>query len=161
MASLEDPRHELFAQHVSAGVNPPDAYEQAGFNPTTRASARSAASRLMKNVDVRQRIAEMQAETAEKCEITRDSIARQFDEVVNRALTTYDAIDAKERDGTQHLERAIKAIVAKASYAGIVPAVPAIEGGPVDDDLGLEAQGVMPSGVRGTPGLHSIAGGKA
>lgn len=54
MAALPNPKHELFASGLAQGLNATEAYEKAGFRRN-----RSAASRLQRDVNVRERVAEL------------------------------------------------------------------------------------------------------
>ena len=54
MGALGNPKHEIFAQHVAAGMRPRDAYTRAGFEPS-----RANFHRLMKKPHVARRIAEL------------------------------------------------------------------------------------------------------
>ena len=36
MGALGNPKHEIFAQHVAAGMPPREAYTRAGFEPNAR-----------------------------------------------------------------------------------------------------------------------------
>lgn len=89
MPVLENARHERFAQLVAAGVVATTAYEKAGYDKASSNAA--AASRLLKKVKVKERIRELQAESALKHEITRDKITamliadREFARLVGQA----------------------------------------------------------------------------
>jgi hypothetical protein len=54
VGALGNPKHEIFAQHVAAGMRPRDAYVRAGFEPS-----RANFHRLMKKPHVARRIAEL------------------------------------------------------------------------------------------------------
>jgi hypothetical protein len=54
VGALGNPKHEIFAQHVAAGMRPRDAYTRAGFEPS-----RANFHRLMKKPHVARRIAEL------------------------------------------------------------------------------------------------------
>ena len=54
MGALGNPKHEIFAQHVAAGMQPREAYTRAGFEPS-----RGNFHRLMKKPHVARRIAEL------------------------------------------------------------------------------------------------------
>jgi hypothetical protein len=54
MGALGNPKHEIFAQHVAAGMAPREAYARAGFEPS-----RANFHRLKKKPKVAQRIAEL------------------------------------------------------------------------------------------------------
>ncbi len=63
--TLSNPRHEKFAQALAAGMSATEAYATAGYK-----GDRTAASRLSTNVNVAQRVAELQVKAAEKAEWT-------------------------------------------------------------------------------------------
>jgi hypothetical protein len=54
MGALGNPKHEIFAQHIAAGMQPRDAYTRAGFKPS-----RANFHRLKKKPKIAQRIAEL------------------------------------------------------------------------------------------------------
>jgi hypothetical protein len=69
MGVLANPRHEKFAQAIAAGKPASRAYEEAGYRNNDGNSGR-----LNRNEQVKQRIAELQRETAMINKITRDDI---------------------------------------------------------------------------------------
>ena len=62
---LHSPRHELFAQAVASGWSAAKAYALAYSRPRTGAT-RASAARLLTDVNVRLRIAELRAQAAEQ-----------------------------------------------------------------------------------------------
>jgi terminase small subunit-like protein len=77
-ALLRNPRHEKFSQLVASGIKPQEAYISVGYKPT---GAKQAASRLLTNVDVRQRVSELQEAAARS---TADSVILNRERVLNR-----------------------------------------------------------------------------
>lgn len=75
MPVLDNSRHEAFAQHLAKGLSASEAYTKAGY-----ADSRSAASRLLTNVNVKARLAELQSRAAERTIVTVEDIAKQLDE---------------------------------------------------------------------------------
>ena len=75
MAILQNARHERFVQGVVKGISPGPAYTAAGYTATGN-SAESAAARLLRNVQVQARRAELQGSTAKQITDVRDA-ARQ------------------------------------------------------------------------------------
>ncbi len=75
MAILQNARHERFVQGVVKGIGPGPAYTAAGYTATGN-SAESAAARLLRNVQVQDRRAELQGSTAKQITDVRD-LARQ------------------------------------------------------------------------------------
>lgn len=63
MSILPNARHEKFAQALAAGVNATEAYATAGYK-----GDRTAASRLSTNVNISQRVRELQSKAAVKAE---------------------------------------------------------------------------------------------
>ncbi len=75
MAILQNARHERFVQGVVKGISPGPAYTAAGYTATGN-SAESAAARLLRNVQVQARRAELQGRTAKQITDVRD-LARE------------------------------------------------------------------------------------
>lgn len=65
MPTLDDPRHEKFAQELARGASNADAYMAAGYNTKSVAAASANANRLLKNAAVRARVEELQGKAAE------------------------------------------------------------------------------------------------
>lgn len=80
---LKNARHERFAQEVAIGKTAGPAYEAAGYNAKGHA-AEAAGSRLLKNVEVKARVAEVQGKGAERASKTVADIVRQLE--TDRAL---------------------------------------------------------------------------
>ena len=75
MAVLKNARRERFVQGVVKGISPGPAYTAAGYTATGN-SAESAAARLLRNVQVQARRAELQGSTAKQITDVRD-LARE------------------------------------------------------------------------------------
>jgi hypothetical protein len=69
MAALSNHKHELFAQALAKGENATNAYKGAGYTALGN-SAEAAASRLLSDVKVQARVAELQERAAVKVEKT-------------------------------------------------------------------------------------------
>lgn len=65
MPQLSNPRHERFAQELAQGNSATEAYAEAGYTPN-----QPSASRLLSNVMVQARVAELQAGAAQITETT-------------------------------------------------------------------------------------------
>lgn len=65
MAPLENAKHEAFARALVDGKSARAAYRGAGFTPKTDASADAAASRLLSDVKVAARVAELKGQVAQ------------------------------------------------------------------------------------------------
>src|SRR5919198_2363658 len=97
MPALSNPKHELYAQlffaGMSDGITQAEAYKAAGYLPTTKRSAITAASRLM--LTIVDRVRELQAEHKRRCEpdldISRKRIARRLDKASRMAEEAKDA----------------------------------------------------------------------
>ena len=79
MPALNNARHEKFAQGVALGKTIAEAYRKAGFSEK---GAGQGGERLLKNVEVSNRIAELKAEAAKTEAITRDEIIQFLADVV-------------------------------------------------------------------------------
>ncbi len=75
MPVLKNARHERFAQNKAKGMSIGPAYTAAGYKATGH-SAEVSGARLLKNVEVRNRIAELQGSAAKQITDVRDA-ARQ------------------------------------------------------------------------------------
>ncbi len=75
MPVLKNARHERFAQNLAKGMSTGPAYTAACYKATGH-SAEVAGGRLLKNVEVRNRIAELQGSAAKQITDVRDA-ARQ------------------------------------------------------------------------------------
>ncbi len=82
MPVLKNARHEKFAQALAKGKTVTDAYTAAGYKGDRRA-----ASNLWTNVDIKERVTELQSKTVKKVEITADSLAAELEEARALALT--------------------------------------------------------------------------
>ncbi|HTR34918.1 MAG TPA: terminase small subunit [Bryobacteraceae bacterium] len=86
MPVLHNPRHEKFSQLVASGIKPKEAYTSVGYKPT---GAKQAASRLLTNVDVRERVSELQeaaARSAAECVIlSRERVLNRLSQLSHEA----------------------------------------------------------------------------
>lgn len=82
MAKLANHRHELFAQALAKGMNQTAAYEEAGYKRDE-----TAASRLSRNVKVRERLTELQERGAVRAEITVADLVAELEEARRIALS--------------------------------------------------------------------------
>lgn len=80
MAVLGNAKHERFAVEVAKGYSSTEAYKTAGY-ACEGSSAWAAASRLLRDVRVRARIAELQNRVAAKAELTIEKLIEYADEV--------------------------------------------------------------------------------
>lgn len=106
MSALNNQRHERFAQELAKGSPASSAYKEAGYK-TSGNSAEAAASRLLRDVKVQARVAELKERGAIKTEITLEGLIQEAAEIQASAL----------KDG-QH-SAAVAALTAKAKLAGL------------------------------------------
>ena len=116
MPVLKNARHERFIQGVVKGISPGPAYTAAGYEVTGN-SAESAAARLLRNVQVKKRYAELMAPAIEAVEL---SVERVLDEItchafydITQILNVDDQGNVTMRDPTslpQDLRRAMVGI---------------------------------------------------
>lgn len=82
MPALKNQKHEAFAQLIVRGVkhnwSQGEAYQRAGYT-TTKGAADTAASRLLKNVQIQARIAEIGAPAFRKSQITVETLLRDLE----------------------------------------------------------------------------------
>jgi phage terminase small subunit len=76
MPGLKNARHERFAQEVAQGKSAGEAYRLAGYRAANH-SAETAGPRLLKNVQIQQRIVQLQQKVARKAEITLESLLHE------------------------------------------------------------------------------------
>jgi hypothetical protein len=89
MPALKNAKHEAFCQLILQGAKngwtQGECYQRAGYRASGHA-AEVAASRVMKNVDIRQRLNELAAPAVRKTRATVDTLADQFDAVFDGAM---------------------------------------------------------------------------
>ncbi len=77
MPVLKNARHERFIQGVLKGISPGPAYTAAGYEVTGN-SAESAAARLLRNVQVKERYGELMAPAIEATEATVERVLKEM-----------------------------------------------------------------------------------
>ena len=82
MSALKNPKHELFAQGIAAGMTERAAYETAGYKPDD-----ANANKLTRNNQIIARVREFQEMTQARHEETTDSVIAEFNE--NRLLSIF------------------------------------------------------------------------
>src|SRR5262245_44900012 len=103
MTALDNPRHELFAQEIAKGRSQREAYLAAGYVTKSDNTTDAAASRLLSQVKVSNRIHELQSEAAKSTEVTVRSLiaeaerARSLAESKDQASAMVGAITLKAR----------------------------------------------------------------
>lgn len=90
MPTLPNTRHERFAQELAKGASQAEAYRLAGYDGTD-AAMEASASRLVRNVKVAARVAELQAKAAERAEITVADITNRLLAIATKAEKSSDA----------------------------------------------------------------------
>jgi len=78
-------RRESFCQQFVVDMNATAAAARAGYS---QATAKQQGSRLLTNVDVKARVAELQAGIAERCEVSVDSVVAELEEARSQAIAT-------------------------------------------------------------------------
>lgn len=118
MPVLKNARHEKFAQALAKGMTATDAYTAAGYK-----GDRTAASRLSTNVNVSQRVAEIQGRVAEKAEWT----------AAERLLALKTIFDKVAKDDPRVAISAIaEANKMQGSYAPAKREITGANGGPIE-----------------------------
>jgi hypothetical protein len=102
MPTLQNPRHERFAQELATGKSADAAYVLAGYRAN-----RSNAARLSANQDIQRRVAEIQSLGAERAAITVETLIAEAEAARSKAMS--------EKGGAA---AAVAAITAKAKLAG-------------------------------------------
>src|SRR5262245_15471223 len=108
MHTLENPRHEIFAQEIAKGRSQREAYLSAGYSPKSDKATDAAASRLLSHAKVATRIQELQAEAARATDVTVQSLLREAEQA--RALA-----EAKDQPSAM-----VSAVMLKARLAGLL-----------------------------------------
>ena len=103
MPTLQNPRHERFAQELATGKTADAAYVLAGYREN-----RSNAARLYTNQNVQKRLAEIQSLGAERAAITVETLIAEAEAARSKAMS--------EKGGAN---AAVAAITAKAKLAGL------------------------------------------
>ncbi len=114
MPVLKNARHERFVQGVVKGISPGPAYTAAGYEVTGN-SAESAAARLLRNVQVKKRYAELMAPAIEATEATVERVLKEMVRLAFYDMTEILAVDddgkVTQRDPTSLPEDLRRAIV--------------------------------------------------
>ena len=97
MAKLQ-PRQEKYAQNIAKGMSQHEAYLKAGYDCSPE-YARTAASRLSTNVNVKKRIEELTAKAAEKAELTTAHFAKRLERLA--AAAERQAVQTDEDTGEE------------------------------------------------------------
>ena len=75
MGKLKNAKHERFCQEYIIDLNATQAYIRVGYSEK---GAETASSRLLTNVKVQQRIAELKGKVGEKLEVKQEDVAREL-----------------------------------------------------------------------------------
>jgi len=87
MATLKNARHEIFAQEIVKGVSGREAYKIAGFSVSNDNAADASASRLLRDVKVQARIAELQQKAQARALVTLEEHIEQLKVLRDQAKT--------------------------------------------------------------------------
>lgn len=82
MAALANPKHERFCNERMSGKSGAAAY-RAAYGEDVK-GADQAASRLLRRDDIQSRLAELQSETAERNEVTVDSLVKKYEYIYDK-----------------------------------------------------------------------------
>jgi len=104
---LANIRHEQFCLFYVRGLSQGEAYGKAGYKPTGRRNMDICAVRLMRDVRIRRRIAELQRYAADSEDVTVVSLLREASQVQREAMQD------------RNHNAAMAAITAKAKLAGL------------------------------------------
>jgi phage terminase small subunit len=94
MAVLKNPKHELFAQELVKGQSAAEAYKLAGYGGDAR-SAETSGPRLFRNVQVQERVQELQARVADSVVVSRQWVIERLVENANRAMQAAAPLDGQ------------------------------------------------------------------
>ena len=97
MPALKNAQHEKFVQEIVKGSSHGNAYLAAGYKAKNPSVASAAATRLLKDVKIQERVNELQKRAEEKTVLTKAWVLNRLIENVNRAMT---AIPVLDREGS-------------------------------------------------------------
>ena len=107
MTPLQNHRHEAFAQGLAKGASQSEAYLAAGYKGN-----RTAASRLSTNVNVQDRVVNLQQEAAGQSVLTIERLTKELEEARKLAISSKNA------------SAAVSATMAKARLNGLLSQQP-------------------------------------
>ncbi len=96
MPALPNTQHEKFVLELLSGKSQADAYMAAGYKAKSTGVASAAATRLLKDTAIQQRITELQTKAADKTALTKSWVIEKLIENVERAMT---AEPVRDKDG--------------------------------------------------------------
>jgi phage terminase small subunit len=85
MSPLSNNRRERFAQGIAKGLSATESYRQAGYGSRGHA-AEVGANQILRNSEVRERLAELQGKAAKRNEVSVDSLICELEEARQLAL---------------------------------------------------------------------------
>jgi phage terminase small subunit len=88
MPALKNSRHEAFARAMVAGMTQHDAYKAAGFKASGHA-AEANASRLLKDAEVSDRVAELKKEAASDTVMSAREVLEEFSKIGRSSIQHY------------------------------------------------------------------------
>jgi hypothetical protein len=114
MPSLKNPKHELFIQSIAKGMTQEDAHYAAGYRCKRTETAKAAASRLLTNVNLARRLAELQGREAKETKETVIGVTADL-----RAM--YDqACSMTQTYGPAAVQAATRALMGIAKVNGLI-----------------------------------------
>lgn len=108
-------QQELFCQGMAKGLNQRDAYRSAGYKTATDEATDAAASRLLSNVKVANRLAQLRAGAAKRTELTAAHFAKRLERIAAAAERTIFAavIPGEQAIATSGVDAEVLALSAK------------------------------------------------
>jgi len=103
MAILANAKHEAFARSIAKGMSGREAYRGAGYAQSSDSVTDAAASRLLSDVKVQARVAELQDRAAESTVTTIESLIEAGWQIVKNAQA-----DKQHAAASQTIERIAK-----------------------------------------------------
>lgn len=114
MPPLDNSRHERFAQELAKGLAKGDAYVAAGYDDSP-----ASATRLSKNVKISQRVDELKAKAAERCEVTIADLTKRLMRLAEKGEQLSDAPGfSVARAATMDIAKLNGLVVEKKELAG-------------------------------------------
>lgn len=103
MSCLDNAKHELFAQEIAKGATGRAAYRSAGYAISNDDVTDAAASRLLRDVRVQERIEELQSVAAENTITTVETLLTEAWDIIKQAKA-----DKQHGAASQTIERIAK-----------------------------------------------------
>ena len=99
MPALKNAQHERFVQELVKGKSHGDAYLAAGYKAKNSKVGSAAATRLLNDVKIQERLSELQRKSEERAVLDRAWVLKHLIENVERAMQKVEVLD-REGEGT-------------------------------------------------------------